>query len=269
MFFALSDTNDLINGKSEMVHIHKPHHAVQKPSAVALSSQEAQWVRLATSTNNLANANTAGFKGHMVKLVQTTQKGKEGRIVNFVSANKSVRSLADGAYRQTGNPLDVSLSGNGYFMVQAAQGNRLTRNGQFALNVNGELVTANGSNKVLDENTSPIVIPRNVKQITIQARGEVYADSVFIGKIGIFSVDDQQEQLKSLGNNLLDPLKQTPVISTKYHVKQFGLEESNVSSVRESILMIEILRQYEHAQKVIDEQEQSNKKVLNVSNKNV
>lgn len=251
------------------MHIHKPHHSVQKPNAVALSSQEAQWVRLAVSTNNLANANTPGFKSHMVKLVQTTQKGKEGRVVNFVSANKSIRNLADGAYRHTGNPLDVSLNGNGYFMIKTPQGNRLTRNGQFALNTNGNLVTASGSHEVLDQNSSPIIIPHNVKHITIHAHGGVYADSILVGKIGVFSVQNQQEQLKSLGNNLLEPLKQTPLISDKYYIKQFGLEESNVSSVRESILMIEILRQYEHAQKIIDEQEQSSKKVLNVSSKNV
>jgi flagellar basal-body rod protein FlgF len=251
------------------MHIHKPQHHVQKPSAVALSSQEAQWVRLAAATNNLANANTAGFKSHMVKLVNTTQKGKEGRIVHFVSANKSLRDIADGAYRPTGNPLDVSLNGKGYFMVETSRGNRLTRNGQFALNANGELVTAKGAYKVLDENASPIIIPNNIKQITIHTHGDVYANSVFVGKIGVFSVENQQEQLKSLGNNLLDPMKQIPVISTKYSIKQFGLEESNVSPVRESILMIEILRQYEHAQKIIDEQEQSSKKVLNVSTKNV
>jgi flagellar basal-body rod protein FlgF len=140
-------------------HLHKPHHSVQKPHAVALSSQEAQWVRLANLSSNLSNANTPGFKTHMVKLVNTTQKGKEGRVVSFVSANKSIRNLSDGAYRQTGNSTDVSLSGNGYFMVETAQGNRLTRNGQFAVNTQGELVSAHGSYKILNENQSPIVIP--------------------------------------------------------------------------------------------------------------
>ena len=252
-----------------MPHIHKPNHPVQKPIAVALSSQEAQWVRLAAATNNLANANTPGFKSHMVKLVNTTQKGKEGRVVHFVSANKALRDTANGSYRQTGNPLDVSLSGNGYFMVKTDQGNRLTRNGQFALNANSELAMANGSYQILDQNESPIVIPKNVKQLVIHPHGGVYADSVFVGKLGIFSVDNQQEQLRSLGNNLLDPTTQTPIISTKFLIKQFGLEDSNVSSVRESILMIEILRQYEHAQKAMDEQQESSKKVLNVSAKNV
>jgi flagellar basal-body rod protein FlgF len=251
------------------MHIHKPNHSVQKPNVVALSSQEAQWARLATSTNNLANANTPGFKSHMVKLVNTTQKGKEGKVVHFVSSNKSLRNLADGSYRQTGNPLDVSLSGNGYFMVQTSRGNKLTRNGQFALNNNGELVTATGAYKVLDQGNSPIIIPKGIKNIVIHAHGGVYADAVLVGKIGVFSVDDQQEQLRSLGDNLLDPLKQKPVISNKYYIKQFGLEDSNVSSVKESILMIEYLRQFEHAQKIIEEHEQSSKKVLNVSSKNV
>ncbi len=265
MFFALSDIERIKNCND--MHIHKPNHSVQKPNAVALSSQEAQWTRLATSTNNLANANTPGFKSYMVKLVNTTQKGKEGQAVNYVSANKALRNLADGSYRQTGNPLDVSLSGNGYFMVKTPNGNRLTRNGQFSINADSELVMANY--KILDQNQSPITIPKTVKQLIIHPHGGIYADSVFVGKIGVFSVEDQQEQLRRLGDNLLDHLEQTPVISAKYYVKQFGLEESNVSAVKESLLLIEILRQFEHAQKVIDEHDQSVKKVLNVSSKNV
>jgi flagellar basal-body rod protein FlgF len=103
----------------------------------------------------------------------------------------------------------------------------------------------------------------------INPHGSVYADSKLVGKIGVFKVPDQQEQLRSTGNNLLDPLKQQPVVSDKYYVKQYGLEDSNVSPVKESILMIEVLRQYEHAQKMIEEHEQSSKKVLNVSARNV
>jgi flagellar basal-body rod protein FlgF len=154
-------------------------------------------------------------------------------------------------------------------MVQTSRGNKLTRNGQFALNNNGELVTVTGAYKVLDQGNSPIIIPKGIKNIVIHAHGGVYADAVLVGKIGVFSVDDQQEQLRSLGDNLLDPLKQKPVISNKYYIKQFGLEDSNVSSVKESIIMIEYLRQFEHAQKIIEEHEQSSKKVLNVSSKNV
>lgn len=252
-----------------MAEIKKTKHHVQKPNLVALSSQEAQWVRLASSTNNLANANTPGFKSQLVKLTQTTQIDKNGEKVNFVNANKALRNLNDGSFRQTQNPLDVAITGNGYFMVDNGNGNFLTRNGQFAVSTNNELVTANGSYKVLNENGSPIAIPKNVKKLNILSNGAVHADTVFIGRLGVFSVQNQQEKLKSFANNLLKPIEQTPKISTNYSVKQFGLEESNVSPVRESILMIEILRQYEHAQKIIDDYEQSHKKMLNVSSKNV
>ncbi len=252
------------------MHINKPDYSVQKPNAVALSSQEAQWVRLAISTNNLANANTPGFKSQMIKLVNATQKGKDNRVVNYVCANKALRNLANGSYRQTGNPLDVSLSSvNGYFMVETDKGKYLTRNGQFALNSDGKLVTASGSNYVLDQGGGHIVIPSGTNQIIIHSKGGVYADSVLVGKIGVFSVDDQQEQLKCLGNNLLDPTQQVPEISNTYYIKQFGLEDSNVSGVSESIVMMETLRQFEYAQQVMQEQDQKSKKEINVSPKNV
>lgn len=251
------------------MHIDKPHHSVQKPSAVALSSQEAQWARLAVATNNIANANTPGFKSQMIKLTNTTQKGKENRVVHYVSANTALRNLANGSYRQTGNPLDVSLGGKGYFMFQTDKGQYLSRNGQFALNGEGKLITASGSYYVLDQSRGHITIPPKTKQIVIDSKGGVYADSFFVGTIGVFSVDNQQEQLKSLGNNLLDPTKQIPTLLDSYYIKQFGVEESNVSSVVESIIMMETLRQFENAQKVIEEHEQSTKKVFNVSPKNV
>lgn len=251
------------------MHISKPDYSVQKPNAVALSSQEAQWVRLAIATNNIANANTPGFKSEMIKLVNATQKGKATRVVNYVCANKSLRNLANGSYRQTGNPLDVSLSGNGYFMVGTDKGKYLTRNGQFALDGKGELVTATGSYYVLDEGGGHIVIPPTTKQIIIESQGGVYADSVFVGRIGVFKVDDQQEKLKKLGNNLLDPTVQVPTISDKYYIKQFGLEDSNVSGVSESLVMIETLRHFEYAQQIIQEQDQKSKKEINVSPKNV
>jgi len=90
-----------------------------------------------------------------------------------------------------------------------------------------------------------------------------------LGTIGVFSVDDEQEQLRSLGNNLLDPMDQILKPSDSYHIKQFGLEDSNVSGVSESIIMMETLRHFENAQKIIEEQDQSSKKVFNVSHKNV
>lgn len=251
------------------MHIHKPHHSVQKPSAVALSAQEAMWVRLAVTTNNIANANTPGFKSHMIKLVNTTQKGKGSRVVHYVAADKSIRNVANGSYRQTGNRFDTAIIGKGYFKVETDKGQYLTRNGQFALNGNNELVTATGSFCILDQNSAHITIPQNTKEIIINSNGGVYADAVLLGTVGVFSVDDEQEQLRSLGNNLLDPMDQILKPSDSYHIKQFGLEDSNVSGVSESIIMMETLRHFENAQKIIEEQDQSSKKVFNVSHKNV
>ncbi len=251
------------------MHIHKPHHSVQKPGAVALSSQEAQWVRLAIATNNLANAHVAGFKTQMVKLVNTTQKGKDNRVVHYVSANKTLRNLGNGSYRQTGNPLDVAINGNGYFLVDTGKGKYLSRNGQFALNDAGALITANGSYLVMSRDGGEIVIPKMTRNIAIDPKGGVYADSALVGIIGTFTVNNQQEELKCLGNNLLDPGKQNLSVTESCTIKQFGIEESNVSGVVEGMIMMDALRQFEHAQKIIEEQDQSTRKVFNFSSKNV
>lgn len=251
------------------MHIHKPQHSVQKPAAVALSSQEAQWVRLAVATNNLANAHVPGFKAQMVHLVNTTQKGKEDRVVHYVSANRTLRSLTTGSYRHTGNPFDVALNGNGYFMVDTGKGKYLTRNGQFALHEDGSLIMACGSYAVLGQDGDRIVIPKMTKNVVINPEGGVYADSELVGILGVFNVANQQEELKSLGNHLLDPGDQDVSLANSFSVRQFGVEESNVSGVVEGMIMMDALRQFENAQKVIEEQDQSSKKVFNVSAKNV
>lgn len=252
------------------VNIH--HNAVQKPNAVALSLQEAQWRRLEVVTNNIANAHTPGFKGVFLKLEESHQKNKskEGRAVSFVHANKQSRNLSNGAFRITGNSLDVGLTGIGFFMVANDKGKFFTRNGQFAKSVKGELVMANSGHAVMGKNGSSILIPLEAKHVAINALGEVYADGNFLGQIGVFTFNNLQDGLKNVGGSLYTNIKGNEPLDAKfYQVRQGGLEESNISAMEESIVMIKILREYENAQKVIDQDDQNRKMMINASQKNV
>lgn len=252
------------------VNIH--HHAVQKPNAVALSLQEAQWRRLEVVTNNIANAQTPGFKGVFLKLEESHQKNKskEGRAVSFVHANKQTRNLSNGAFRITGNPLDVCLSGSGFFMVTNDKGKFFTRNGQFAKSVKGELIMANSGHAVMSKSGSSILIPLEAKNIAVNALGEVYADGNFLGQIGVFTFANQQDGLKNMGDSLYKNTEgNNPLEAKLYQIKQGGLEESNISAMEEGITMIKILREYENAQKVIDQDDQNKKLMINASQKNV
>lgn len=252
------------------VNIH--HSAVQKSNAVALSLQEAQWRRLEVATNNLANAQTPGFKSTMLKLEESPQKNeaKNSRTVSYVHANKQTRNLSNGAFRVTGNPLDICLAGDGYFLVTNARGKFFTRSGQWERSVNGELITASSVHAVMSKSGSSIVIPAEVKNVAINAQGEVYGDGIFLGQVGVFTFQNQQDGLKNVGGGLYTPANgNQPIESVQYQVRQGGTEDSNVSAMEESILLIKILREYENAQKVIDQDDQNKKMMINASQKNV
>lgn len=243
------------------------YHAVQKPNAVALSMQEAQWKRLENVTNNIANAQTPGFKASFLKLetIQHKNKTKDSREVDFVHANKQSRNNNDGSFHATNNPLDVCLSGDGFFMVDKF----FTRNGQFLRNKDGDLVTANGAHKVMSESGTNIAIPNTVKNININSSGEIYGDGEFLGKIGVFKLENNQDGLKNMGSGLYKANENNKSsAATKYYLKQGGIEESNVSVMEEGILMIKILREYENAQKIMEQDDQNKKMMLNISQRN-
>ena len=118
---------------------------------VTLSRQVTLQHKMDVIANNLANMNTAGFKSDEIKFEEylspvATDEGFKGqdKRVKFVSDPLMVRNLSAGSQRQTGRDLDVALSGEGWMVVNAPQGERFTRNGQLKLSGEGTLVTSEG-----------------------------------------------------------------------------------------------------------------------------
>src|SRR5687768_13437359 len=144
--------------------------------------------------NNLANAETTGFKRQLATFQERDPESKErpdfkggDRLFDMIGGGQllspSSFDTSAGACEQTGGNLDVAVAGEGYFMVQDAKGEqRLTRNGNFMADREGNLVLSiDSKTRVLDENKQPIrfdpeVIPGNVaigNDGSIQHRGEV------------------------------------------------------------------------------------------------
>jgi flagellar basal-body rod protein FlgF len=245
----------------------KKNVSIQRPQAVMLSMQEAQWQRLNTAANNLANASTYGFKSHILKTEEVKQKSRDSKMVSFIKTAGVVRDMSSGGIHRTGNPLEVALIGPGYFMVKTPSGNRYTRNGQFTTNIEGQLVMASTQFPVLGESGSEISLPVGLKGLSIGEDGSISANGQVLGRLAVVSFDNEQG-LQNEGSNLYKtsedakPTKDTQVI-------QGALEESNVSPMQESINLMEILRAFENAQKIIDEFEQLQRKALNASARNV
>ncbi len=158
---------------------------------------------------------------------------------------------------------------------------RYTRCGQLTMNEDNELVTSVGGYAVLNdqgERMTCTVRPQNV-MITrdgyvivpasefAQSGDDKKPTAEIIGKMGVFEFASPN-LLKSEGQNVLSSPEDAPKLSEKTVITQYGLEESNVSPMEESIRLIEIFRLFEHSQKMIDEYAQIRKKTINVSGRN-
>ncbi|MCX7338506.1 MAG: flagellar hook-basal body complex protein [Alphaproteobacteria bacterium] len=244
---------------------YKSNVAVFKPTAIMLSMQEAQILKLNTVANNLANATTNGFQSFSLSTEEVVYKTKDNKDISYVKTAALVRDTTNGSLMNTGAPLHAALVGNGYFIVNTPQGTRYTRNGEFLTDTDGKLITTAG-HPVLSAGGSEILLPGSLKNISIAQDGTLSSNNTILGKIGVVEFDDEQA-LVSEGLSLFKTSADAQP-SHAPHIVQGSLESSNVSPMVESMRMLELLRLFENAQKVIDEFEQLQKKMINASPQN-
>jgi flagellar basal-body rod protein FlgF len=241
---------------------------------VGLSRQMVLSHELDVIANNVANIETDGFKSDnamfseylMPRASDQTFSGHDRRI-DFVQDRASWINMAPGALDRTGNPLDVAIDGNAYFALQTARGQRYTRNGSFAINATGQLVTATGD-QVLGDG-GPITFQSTDHDVVISADGIITvregnstADSPR-GKIQLASFDQPQRLQKDGGTTFMAPpgVNANPApIGT--HVVQGAVEKSNVNGVAAMARLIEITRSYTDIANILQQQSDQRRNAL-------
>jgi flagellar basal-body rod protein FlgG len=227
-----------------------------------------QFNRLDVISNNLANVNTAGFKQDdivigdferifsekrdILPLENNTKEAAKFLNRNLNKVPQIVEEYTDfsiGNIQKTSNPLDIALKQKNSFFVIDANGQKLTRAGNFSLDSNGYLVTKEGF-KVLDTQNQPIQIPLNAKTITVDKNANIYVDGNKIATLKIVSIDDLNT-LKKVGDKMWDFVPGSETVNTKNTTLQGFLEKSNVNPVREMTDLIETNRLVERYQKVM------------------
>lgn len=200
-------------------------------------------------SNNLANANTGGFK----KLL-TSISSKNSEVEPIVGSRIDD---SPGTVSETNNRLDLSIDGNGYFCVQTAQGIRYTKNGCFKLNYKDELVTQSNDN-VIGKN-GPIVIRGNMVQV--KNNGDIYVDGLQKDTLRIVSFGADKASMQDGSSYLSCP---PGAVADKFvgRVRQFTLEGSNVSTLKEMVSMIENLRIYQTFGKMVQAQDELYAKIV-------
>lgn len=218
-------------------------------SYLALSRQVTLQRHLATLATNIANASTSGYRAqHTVFEQVLLQAGDAGRVA-FVQDVALARDLSPGPVEQTGNPLDVALEGSGYLSFATPAGTRYGRAGRLELDAEGRLVGPEG-HPVLDDGGNPISLPADDLAITVGPDGTISGRSGPLARLGI--VDFAHEQaLERTGDGLL-AATEFPAPASTTRVVQGALEGSNVQPVVEMTAMLETVRAFEGAQKLLD-----------------
>ena len=241
--------------------------------------------RMDVLTNNLANANTNGYK----KEGATAQSFRDQlalKIKDYTDAPNTARGLgiinpgvkigegyvdwSEGPMKETQNTFDFAIGGYGFFGVEytnkavniqrdsANQTNIMyTRDGDFTLNVDGALVTQDGD-FVLSEDGGHIELNPNLP-VTVNTMGDIIQDGEVVARIGVFDFEKTiypdgriaYNNLEHYGENFFYPVDAEAVAAENYRIAPGFLEQSNVSVVDEMVNMIAVQRNYDTNQRMI------------------
>jgi flagellar basal-body rod protein FlgG len=205
-------------------------------SYFAAAGSQAEQTQLDIIANNIANSNTAGYK-------------KDTLYFSSLLADSEKTDMSQGQIRQTGNNLDVALSGSGFLSVESSQGTLYTRAGDLAVDAANQLVTQDGW-PVLDQNGKPIKIT-DTQGVQITDNGQVFDDGNSVGRLQV--VDFPAESLKKVGSLYFQPLDPSmqPQQATNCTLRQGALEDANFNAVKEMADLIEVTRNFESYQKTL------------------
>ena len=221
---------------------------------VGLSRQMVLKREMDIVANNIANADTTGFKFEslMTKVMPGRRPSRRGTApVKFVSATGVARNFGQGGLRRTDATLDMAIEGQGFFKVNTKAGERFTRDGHFKTDDTGRVTTQSGA-VVADEGGGEITIdPAKPGEVSISADGVISQGSERIGKVGVFKFDSLSA-LEKTGDNLYqNASNQQATAATDAKVRQGMLESSNVNAIVQITRMIEVNRAYEQVSQMI------------------
>ncbi len=256
---------------------------MMKALSTSASGMRAQQIYVDTIANNLANVNTAGFKSSraefqdlLYQVISPNQRESASAGIQPIQVGHGVRLAAvrrmftQGPSQITGNALDLTISGDGFFRVEKADGTyAYTRDGSFALDGEGNIVNARGLKVapgfVLPEGTSEVAVGRT-GELSIRVGSE--EEPTELGTLEVYRFANPTG-LRAVGSNLYEETESSGIAQQGQAGQEgFGtveagmLEASNVSVVEEMIRLIEAQRAYELNSKAI----QTSEDMLGVAN---
>ena len=215
---------------------------------VSLGRQSGLMREMQMVANNIANLSTTGFRREGLLFAEHVAAMENEPSLSMAHGTGRVVDLSQAGLTMTGAAFDFAIQGDGFFMIETAQGNRLTRAGSFTPSAEGELVNADGQ-RLLDAGGAPVFVPTDAGPIGMSADGTLSANGTPIAQIGLWIPTDPLS-LRHQSGTLFDVGAVDPAEGGT--VFQGFLEESNVNPISEIARMIEVQRAYELGQKFLD-----------------
>lgn len=224
---------------------------MDSPGYIILSRLALQSRSTEVLAHNVANADTPGFRAMrpvfaaFISQQTGTASPAGGRPIAFVQDRATWREMDPGEQQTTGNPLDVAISGAGFFAVETPRGERFTRAGRFSIGENGRIVDMEGQ-PVLGDQGQPIAVSPNDTRITIQGDGTIRSENGTLGKLRVVDFANPQS-LRAEGDRLFDAAGEQAQPVDRPAVVQGALERSNVRPIIEMTRLTAELREFQYA----------------------
>jgi flagellar basal-body rod protein FlgF len=202
--------------------------------------------------NNIANSSTTGFRREGVVFSEFVATLDQDPSLSMAHASGRHVDLSQSTLSQTGGQFDFAIQGEGFFLIDTPQGQRMTRAGSFTPSAEGELVTPDGY-RLLDAGGAPIFIPPDAKGVALAADGTLSTNGQPIAQVGLWRPTDPLSLKHQAGTmfaaDAVEPAEGATIL-------QGQLEDSNVEPVSEIARMIEVQRAYELGQKFLDAEDE-------------
>ncbi len=239
-------------------------------TSLAASRLIAQQRAMDVTANNIANADTPGYRTERVQFSDWIDKQPAtggapagGTSITYTQDRATWREQQPGTLVHTANTFDLALTGTGYFTVSTKAGPRLTRDGRFGPTPDGTLADGNG-NAVLDTAGKPIQLAAGDVQFTVASDGSISSESGQIGKIGVVQPTDPMKLKAEGGTNFASDAATKPVAVPG--IVQGAIEQSSVQPVMEVTRMMNDLRQFQFVTQLVqaesDRQQNAIDKIL-------
>jgi flagellar basal-body rod protein FlgF/flagellar basal-body rod protein FlgG len=219
----------------------------------AFTALAARMQSLDLVANNLANANTVGYKGQeeFFRAFNASFTGRqltaENQAINdFGVVGGSRIDLSAGSVNSTGNDTDLAIDGTGFFSVQTKTGVRYTRNGNFSLNAQRQLVDPQGNAVIGDQ--GPIVLPEG--KLTISSDGTISVNDAIVDKLKLVDFAPNTVLLPE-GDTDFNAPPGSALPATAAQIRQGALESSNCDPVSSAVSLINLQRNAEMVQRAL------------------